>query len=554
MAFVYFIAMVGVLVFVHELGHFILAKAFGVRVLRFSLGFGPRLVGFHRRGTEYVISALPLGGYVRLLGESPKDEVRRTERGHSIASQSIFRRVMITVGGPMMSLAFPVLLYFVVFLGDTELMPSTIGIVFENRPASGKLLADDRVVAIDGEPVETFYDLSRRVEHAAGRALRFTVERAGKRLDETIVPVADQQEAQLGVRERVGRIGVAPHHPVAAIGVSDPNSAASAAGLQTFDVVVVAAGRPVERWTDMERALGRNRGTLVPLTFLRPTPVPNALGGLAQLEVYEPRLATLMPEPGAGDVVARAGMEPAELYVSRVTDGSPEARLGLVAGDRLETLDGRPIATWAGLVERLQAERDMEHELVWRHDAETRRGRYALAHERGVTEHGQGYDRYRVGMENWQPTRLDPLVANPAPLSYAAREAVRATADVIELTLVSLLRLVQGRLSIKSIGGPLTIFDVAGTAARQGALNYLILMAFISINLGLINLLPIPLLDGGYLLFLLYEAVVRRPLSVKVREYAHIAGLLMLLAIMILAFKNDIERQWPQIVDELIAR
>jgi regulator of sigma E protease len=151
------------------------------------------------------------------------------------------------------------------------------------------------------------------------------------------------------------------------------------------------------------------------------------------------------------------------------------------------------------------------------------------------------------------PARADAPVANPHPITYAAREAVRATADVIDLTLTSILRLLQGRLSIKSIGGPLTIFDVAGTAARQGALNYLTLMAFISINLGLINLLPIPLLDGGHLLFLLYEAVVRRPLSLKVREYAHIAGLLMLLAIMILAFKNDIERQWPQIVDDLTA-
>ena len=104
---------------------------------------------------------------------------------------------------------------------------------------------------------------------------------------------------------------------------------------------------------------------------------------------------------------------------------------------------------------------------------------------------------------------------NPHPITYAAREAVRATADVVELTLVSIVRLMQGRLSIKSIGGPLTIFDVAGTAARQGALNYLTLMAFISINLGLINLLPIPLLDGGHLLFFCIEAVVRRPLSVQ---------------------------------------
>src|SRR5262249_23076117 len=116
MPFVYFIVMVGVLVFVHELGHFLWAKLFGVRVLRFSLGFGPRIAGFSRGGTDYVLSALPLGGYVRMLGENPRDDARGDKYG-SLAGQSIFRRVVIMVGGPMMSLLFPIVLYFVVFLG-----------------------------------------------------------------------------------------------------------------------------------------------------------------------------------------------------------------------------------------------------------------------------------------------------------------------------------------------------------------------------------------------------------------------------------------------------
>src|SRR5688572_28448873 len=126
MPFVYFIVMVGVLVFVHELGHFLWAKLFGVRVHRFSLGFGPRIAGFHRGGTEYVISALPLGGYVRLLGENPRDDVHARDRGRSIADHSIFRRAVIAVGGPLMSLVFPILLYFVVFLSDSRLTPATI--------------------------------------------------------------------------------------------------------------------------------------------------------------------------------------------------------------------------------------------------------------------------------------------------------------------------------------------------------------------------------------------------------------------------------------------
>jgi regulator of sigma E protease len=551
MPFLYFIVMVGVLVFVHELGHFLWAKTFGVRVLRFSLGFGPRIAGFTRGGTEYVLSALPIGGYVRMLGENPRDEVRARDRGQSFADQSILRRLIIVVGGPAMNLLLPILLYFVVFLGDTELTPATIGVVFPNRPADGELQAGDRVVAIDGDDVETFYELTRVVESSPGESLRFQIERDGERLTRTLVPVTTHKEHPLEMREEVGRVGIMPHHPVGVIGVRSAASPAGAARLRTFDVVVAAGGRPIERFIDLQQLLARNRGELLPLTFLRPVPVPDALGGLVELDVYEPHIATLTPEPGKDEPAARSGIESADLYVSHVTAGSPEHRAGLLPGDRLLSLDGRPIRLWATFLQDLRAGRGAEHVLRFRRGGQELTARYRLEHRRGVTEHGQVYDRYVVGIRNWVPTRTDPPVPNPSPLLYAARESIRATADVVQLTVFSVVRLVQGRLSVKSIGGPLTIFEVAGTAAREGALNYLTLMAFISINLGLINLLPIPLLDGGHLPFLLYEAVARRPLAVRVREYAHVAGLVVLLAIMVLAFKNDIERQWPRIVEQL---
>jgi regulator of sigma E protease len=299
------------------------------------------------------------------------------------------------------------------------------------------------------------------------------------------------------------------------------------------------------------RVLSGNRGSMVPITYLRPEPVAGALGGLVELDVYEPRLAVLTPEVGEGSGIERAGLELADLYVSHVTSGSPEHRAGLLPGDRLLTLDGRPIELFATFLEDLRAGRGKPHEITFRRNGETLHTRFSLAHMRGVTDYGQPYDRYVVGIRNWVPARTDPPVDNPSPIFYAAAEAFSATADMAELTLYSIVRLLQGRLSVKSIGGPLTIFEVAGTAAREGALNYLTLMAFISINLGLINLLPIPLLDGGHLLFVLYEAIVRRPISTRFREYAHIAGLLVLVAIMILAFKNDLERQWPRIIDHL---
>lgn len=547
----YFVVLVGVLVLVHELGHFVWAKFFGVRVLTVSIGFGPRIAGFRRGETEYVISLLPLGGYVRMLGDNPRDSVAPEEQEHSFAQQSPWRRFLIITGGPAMNLTFPIVLYFIVFLGDARLTPSSVGTVFPNRPASGKLAPGDVVTAIDGAPVATFDELSRVVEASPGVPLRFEVLRDGQRVETTITPVTAEKELPLELVRRVGRIGVMPNHPAPVVGVGSLASPAGASRLRTFDLIVAAAGRPVERWVDLERALAGNPGSLVPVTYLRPTPVHNALGGLAEIDVYEPRVAALSPEPGEGSAVVRAGLEPADLYVNHLRAGSPEHAIGLLPGDRLLELDGRPIQLWATFLEDLRAGGGKSHVLRWRRGGEEYSGRFELERQRGVTDEGQIFDRYVVGMRNWVPTRVDASVPNPHRITYAMRQAVRATLDVVELTVYSVVRLVQGRLSVKTIGGPLAMLEYAGSAAREGALNYLTLMAFISVNLGLLNLLPIPLLDGGHLVFVLVESIARRPPSLRIREYAHIAGLALLLALMTLAFKNDIERLWPVIMEQL---
>lgn len=540
---VYAIVLVGVLVFVHELGHFVWAKFYKVKVLRFSLGFGPRIAGFRRGDTEYVLAAIPLGGYVRMLGETPHDHVEEADKPHSFGEQALWKRVVIVVAGPAMNLLFPIILYFVVFLGDAQLPPAMVGTVFPGRPADGKLIAGDRIVAIDGDEIRSFDDLTQIVEHSAGRALRFDVERNGEHITTTITPALAHEDRELDLVDDVGRIGITPSFPLAAIGIADPAGPAGAARLQTFDVVVAAGGRPIHRLLDLEKLLDANRGALLPVTYLRPTRVPEALGGFADLEVLEPHVATLAPDPGRGEGLRRAGIESADLYVAEVQAGSPEARMGLWPGDRLVSLDGRPTRLWATFLEDLKAGRGASHQLVYRRGDREVVTHYALEHERGTDEVGQVYDRYAVGIANWLPSEPAPSVTNPHPITYAMRHAVTRTGEVVRLTFFCLVRLVQGRLTTRSIGGPLTIFKVAGAAAREGALNYLTAMAFISINLGLINLLPIPMLDGGHLLFFGVELVSRRPPSLRLRKWASLAGLAALLALVVVAFANDIQRE-----------
>jgi regulator of sigma E protease len=547
---VYFIVLVGVLIFVHESGHFLWAKLFGVRVLTFSLGFGPRVAGFSRGGTDYVIAALPLGGYVRMLGENPHDEVASEDEGSAFHTQPLWKRVMIVFAGPLMNLTFPLALYFVVFLGTTEMSPALVGDVFPGQPADGKLEPGDRVIAIDEKKIETFYDLTQSVAPQAGRTLTFTIERNGKQLSLPITPSRKHVERPLDLSEEVGRIGISLNQPLSIIGVSDPSGPAADAGLRTFDWIISASGKPARRWVELARVLDRNRGSLLPLTVLRPERVSGALGSVLGVSVYEPHVATLTPEPGEAPGRERAGLEASGLYISHVINGSAEARAGVLPGDRIVALDGQPIRHFSALIERLEAERGRPHTLTVRRDGKLLDVRYALSRQRGASDYERRDDRYVVGLRRYEPTLPFPNVSNPAPFAYAVSEAFRATTEVVELTAISIVRLLQGRLSMKTLGGPLTIYDAAAGAAREGAVNYLFLMGFISVNLGLINLMPIPLLDGGQLLFLLVELVSRKPISVRVREYASIFGLTVLVLLMVFAFKNDVERQWPELFQD----
>ncbi|MCA9581812.1 MAG: RIP metalloprotease RseP [Myxococcales bacterium] len=545
----YFVVLVGVLIFVHELGHFLCAKFFDVRVLRFSLGFGPRLAGFRLGETEYRIALFPLGGYVKMLGEGVAETVKPRDIPRSFHGQALHRRLMIVLAGPLMNLLFPLCLYTVVYLGDTTALPPVIGTVFAGRPAEGVLLAGDRILSVDGDGVTTFAEVSEKIAARAGRTVRLEIERAGAPLALTVRPVDTVVTLPLEREKHVGRLGIMPHTPLPILGVVGLESPAFRAGLRTFDRVIGWDGAPITTWLDLSNQLEGNRGTGAQVAVLRPSRVQKALGGLVELDVYEPKLKVLTPEPGAASGPSRAGLELADLYVSEVEIGSPEHGAGLLPGDRVVALDGVPVPMWANLMESLRVAGPKEHRLRFRRGTEELEASFRLAHESGVTEHGQPYDRYRVGIDNWVPMRLPPPVDKGFHPVDALSEASARTWEMVELTAYSLLRLVQGRVSVKSLGGPLTIFEVAGSAAREGALNYLAVMAFISVNLGLINLLPIPLLDGGHLLFFFLEGVRRKPLRPRTKQLASAIGLIILVTLMVVALSNDMERLWPRIAD-----
>ncbi len=552
MDLLYFVILVSSLIFVHELGHFAVAKAFGVKVITFSLGFGPKVLRLRGRETEYCISLLPLGGYVKMLEETKTDIVMPEDRHRTFESLALYKRILVVLAGPLMNLVFPVLLYFSVFMTDGPFLPPTVGVVLPNHPADGKLFPGDRVMAVNGEEVGTFDELKRIVAKNPGKPVRFKVFRDNKHLDVEVTAEETVERRELDIVERVGTVGIQPSAPAAVVGIADTDSPAYRAGLRTFDVITHVAGQPVRRYMDLEQSLRENRGETVPVTYLRPDVMSDALGGAADFGVYETGVVALTPDPNGTDFTSRTGVELADLYAAIVPEDSYLHKAGLRPGDKLLRLDDEAIPAWSTFRERVLSAPDRPHRIDYlaARDGRERSGTFQMRREDFTDEHGQTFARYVLRVQHWIPLAPEDRVEHPTPLRYAFEKAVAETKDVTRFVLLSMVRLAQGRISLKSLSGPITIYEVAGDEGRKGPDYFVWVMALISINLGLLNLLPIPVLDGGHLMFFVIEGVMRRPLPLRVREVAHIVGMAILLGLMALAFKNDVERRWDVIVGQ----
>jgi regulator of sigma E protease len=560
----YFVLLVSALIFVHEFGHFVVAKAFGVKVLTFSIGLGPRLLRLRGKETEYCLALLPFGGFIKMLEESKQSEpLLPEERARSFEAQAMYKRVLIVIAGPLMNLVFPVLLYMTVFLEDRQFAAPLVGAVEPGHAADGKLMPGDVIVAIDQINITSFPEVTAIVSGKAGTPLKFLVDRDGKKVELWVTPTEETETVEpreLGIVNRVGRVGISPRHASAVLGVRS-DSRAYKAGLRTFDHVVAINGRRTERYTDLINILSQNRGESVRVEYLRPTPV-SVLGNLSQIAVYDAGEIDLTPAPRdpefkgedflqrEHDVLARVGLESSEMYVAFVPAGSSEWQAGLRAGDRMVSVDNVEEQRWGVFVKRLLAHPTETHLLRWIRLGQTLSGEFRMRRESWVDDLGQRQNTYVFRTTHWLPDAPGKTVPNPHPYWYAISRGVRQTITVTEFILVGFVRLAQGRVSLSSVGGLITVYDIAGQAAAKGTSDFLWAMAIISVNLGLVNLLPIPVLDGGQLLFLLIEGIGRRALSVRVRERASLFGIAIMVLLMMLAFKNDLSRRsWDGLRD-----
>jgi len=441
-----FIVALGVLIVVHEYGHYIVARLCGVKVLRFSVGFGRSLL-VKRVGkdqTEWVIAAVPFGGYVKMLDER-EGPVEAHEAHRAFNRQTVWRRILIVIAGPVFNFAFAVLVYAGLFMyGLPEARPVLGAPPESSLAAAAGVKSGDTVRSIDGEPVATWQDLRWQILQAA-------LQRQAVRL-ETL----------------------------------------------------------------------NERGHIATLTIdLRDFPANEVEGDVLErigLRLWRPSL-----EPILGQLVA----------------GGPAERAGLAPGDRILRADGKDVETWEALVAAVRAHPGVPLQLVVQRDGATR----ATEVTPDSVSAGQG----RVGRIGAAP-RVPPSHADKilirvqhGPLASLAKGAAK-TWDISIFSLKMLGRMLIGEVSWKHLSGPVTIADFAGQSAQMGWISYVSFLALISISLGVLNLLPIPLLDGGHLMYYVIEIVKGGPVSERAMELGQRVGLALLLVMMAFAFYNDLNR------------
>jgi regulator of sigma E protease len=543
------VLLLGGLIFVHELGHFLAAKALGVKVLRFSIGFGPRLFGFARGETEYRVAALPLGGYVKMAGDDPSEEVAPADRGRGFLEQSPLRRFLIAVAGPAMNLAFPALIYFVIGLAQNgKLVPGPrVGAMAPGSPAAvAGLLPGDRIlsVATPGaapRPVRWFGDLRELVAPYPGEPLVFEVERDGKRLlPVTITPAREREANPIEVTSR-GIIGVTPAYSPAVV---VPVAPGAAGPLQPFDLVVSAGGQPVRHAADLRRALDGAACARLDLGVLREQAVTapgTALSTYAQVALRG------VPTCAGGKPTLAVADPGVSTYIAAVAPGSPAERAGLRRGDAIAAVNGHEVRSYRDINARSSEFKPDEPVELALGDGRVVSLVPAQQAERDDLT-GDERRRLVLGFFPDQRGQIDSaaLLVERVPLQVgvvdAARSAGQKLYEVVRLTVLGIARIATGHISFKTVGGPIMLFSIAAQAAEEGLETFLFTMALISVNLGLMNLLPIPVLDGGHIATCLVESVTRRPLSIRTREIANLIGIILLVTLMIVVFKNDIVR------------
>ena len=547
------VAAIAILVVVHEFGHFLVAKFFGVGVPTFSVGMGPRVFGFFYKGTDYRLSAFPVGGYVRMAGADPfgeedfAGEVVPPER--DFMQKPVWQRLLIMLAGPMANLILPVVLFALIYMVGVPEAKLVIGTVSYDSPAwNAGLRVGDVITAIDGEPVAATGRFADALHARVGGPVDMTIERGGA--SQVISLPAGAYDLETPSVIDLSSLGISFGRTSTRFGVDDPESPAARAGLQTYDGVLAVDGAEVETWEELQRLLTPDRAHTV--RYVRgDAETGDRVEGEVELApdpTWTPRLADPLADP--------FGLVPAEVFIGSVVVDMPAHRAGLKPEDRLYAVGGTPIRDFQHLVSLVSTS------LVPTDSGEPRTTPLTIEIVRdgqlqALPMKPEATDRPSVYGTRWQPligVRAPPQVTVPGERITVRYDPISATMlgfdrtkKAIVDTITALDSMVRVRLDPRrAVGGPVAIFTVTGRSLMMGFHAYAGTVAVISVSLAIVNLLPVPALDGGQIVVFLFEWVRGRPLSAEVRMRIQMIGVVVLFTLLILVTANDIGRfLWP---------
>ncbi|UVM62519.1 RIP metalloprotease RseP [Pseudomonas sp. P9_35] len=435
----------GVLVTFHEFGHFWVARRCGVKVLRFSVGFGMPLLRWHdKKGTEFVVAAIPLGGYVKMLDER-EGEVPADQLDQSFNRKTVRQRIAIVAAGPIANFLLAMVFFWgLAMLGSEQVRPVIGAVEAGSVAARAGLGAGQEIVAIDGEPTSGWAAVNLQLVRRLGESgsLQLMVREQGSTVDSPRELVLDKWLKGADEPDPIRSLGIRPWRPA-----------------------------------------------------------------------MPPILAELDPK-------------------------GPAQAAGLKTGDRLLALDGQLVSDWQQVVDSVRVRPDTKIVLRIERDGAPIDVPVTLA-ARGESKAPSGYLGAGVKAVDWPPEMIREVSFGPVA---AIGEGARRTWTMSVLTLDSLKKMLFGELSVKNLSGPITIAKVAGASAQSGVADFLNFLAYLSISLGVLNLLPIPVLDGGHLLFYLIEWARGRPLSDRVQGWGIQIGISLVVGVMLLALVNDLGR------------
>lgn len=554
MSFLSAFLLVGILVAIHEFGHFIVAKWCGVHCTVFSIGYGKRLLGFEWNGTDYRLSVLPFGGYVQMAGTDifgvNEDEEEPEDDEDGFMKKSVWARIAIVAAGPIFNLILPIVVFTGLYMAGEPQPAAVVGMVdWDSAAQEAGLLPNDKITSLNGVQTNSWLSFVKLLKELPAGTYPLSYVRDGQ---ENTTDVLVQEDDFFGVSAlRTNN----------EIGIGDPTSPAGLAGLRTFDRIVAINDVPTSDFVSIQHELKGQDSVRVQYTRMG----QKATTVMDINPDWSPKIGVEFI-----GVETRWGLLSATLFIDDVSEtvqdeglfsgctsapppASPAMVEGIEAGDRLIRIDGELVRVWGDIPKAVSKAMVGEGEEASVQPLSIdlmRKGTIvSLEITPKVVQDTDGMGRYRNrpilgirrggGYEDGPETRIYTSFMDS--IDRASRETVMISGFIVE----QLGKLITGEAAVeKSLGGPVEIFVQAEKAAKEGLFEWARLMALMSISLGIINLAPVPVLDGGQLLFFLIEGVRGKPVSPKMREYAMQIGVIFMALLMLFVLFFDIARRF----------